>query len=435
LVQCVRIAAILFLSLSCAIIAGCRASSSSSSGGGGGNNAAPRQEFKPRPNIILIVADDLGYADLGCQNLSKDVRTPYIDSLAANGVRCTNAYVSGTVCSPTRAGLLTGRYQQRFGHELNPGPDTAGTYGLPLDQATLPQQLKNVGYTTAMIGKWHLGAGPEMHPTQRGFDEFFGFLGGAHDYGIVGKGANALQRGTRPVEKTDYLTDAFTREAVGFIERQARASAASAAAQGAEKKPFFLYLAYNAVHVPLQAPPQYAARFPDEKDDNRRTMLAMLAAMDEGVGQLLTKLREHNLEEDTLIIFLSDNGAPTHANASRNTPFRGVKNTTWDGGIHVPLIVQWKGSLPAGKVYDQPVVSLDIAPTIFAVAGVSTLPKGRYDGVELLPYLSGANRNPPHDVLYWRSGEQWAVRSGNDKLTRADVTAPPKLFNLSKDPG
>jgi len=161
----------------------------------------------------------------------------------------------------------------------------------------------------------------------------------------------------------------------------------------------------------------------------------MLTAMDEGVGQILAKLREHKLEEDTLIFFISDNGGPTHANASRNAPLRGVKNTAWEGGLRVPFIVQWKGSLPAGKVYEHPVISIDIAPTIFSVAGVSTLPKGRYDGVELLPYLSGANPSPPHDALFWRAGEQWAVRAANFKLTHADVSAPPKLFDLSKDPG
>jgi arylsulfatase A-like enzyme len=430
--KCFRNAVLLLLSWM--TLAGCGARQSSD-GGGAGATAGARREFKPRPNVILIIADDLGYADLGCQNLSKDARTPYIDSLAANGVRLTNAYVSAALCSPARAGLLTGRYQQRFGHEHNPGPDSAETYGLPLDQPTLPQQLKSVGYTTAMIGKWHLGNRPEFHPTRRGFDEFFGFLGGAHGYNTVGQGHNALQRGTTPVDKTDYLTDAFTREAADFIDRQARASAGAGGAGSAEKKPFFLYLTYNAVHTPMQAPLQYLARFPDEKDDTRKAMLAMLTAMDEGIGQVLAKLREHKLEDDTLIFFISDNGGPTHANGSRNAPLRGVKNTLWEGGIRVPFIVQWKGSLPAGKVYAHPVIALDIAPTIFAVAGVSTLPKGKYDGVELLPYLSGANPNPPHDALFWRSGEQWAVRAGDHKLTRADVSAPAKLFDLSEDAG
>ena len=420
------------LFVSCLILAGCGGGQSSGSGGGGAS-AGARREFKPRPNVILIVADDLGYADLGCQNLSRDVRTPYIDSLAANGVRMASGYVSGTLCSPSRAGLLTGRYQQRFGHEHNPGPDSADTFGLPLDQPTLPQQLKSVGYTTAMVGKWHLGNRPEFHPTRRGFDEFFGFLGGAHGYNTVGQGANVLQRGTQPLDKTDYLTDVFSREAAEFIDRQGRARSAAGAWGEPDRKPFFLYLAYNAVHTPMQAPLQYLARFPDEKDDTRKAMLAMLTAMDEGVGQVLAKLREHRLEEDTLIVFLSDNGGPTHANGSRNAPLRGVKNTAWEGGIRVPFIVQWKGSLPAGKVYDHPVIALDIAPTIYSVAGVSTLPKGRYDGVELLPYLSGANPSPPHDALFWRSGEQWAVRSGTHKLTRADVSAPPKLFDLTKD--
>ena len=411
-------------------IVGCGASGTRVDGSGGGAGGA-RREFKPRPNVILIVADDLGYADLGCQNLSKDVRTPYIDQLATNGVRCTNGYVSAALCSPARAGLLTGRYQQRFGHEHNPGPDTAETFGLPLDQATLPQQLKSVGYTTAMIGKWHLGNRPEFHPTRRGFDEFFGFLGGAHGYNTVGQGANVLQRGTQPLDKTDYLTDAFSREAVQFIERQA----ARQQVRTEPPNPFFLYLTYNAVHTPMQAPLQYLARFPDETDDTRKTMLAMLTAMDEGIGQVMAKLRERRLEEDTLIFFVSDNGGPTHANGSRNAPLRGVKNTLWEGGIRVPFIVQWKGSLPAGKIYNHPVIALDIAPTIYSVAGVSTLPKGRYDGVELLPYLGGSNPSPPHDALYWRAGEQWAVRAGSHKLTRADVSQPPRLFDVSKDPG
>ena len=418
----------------------------SGDGGASASSGGVNREFKSRPNVILIVADDLGYADLGCQNLARDVRTPYIDSLALNGVRMTNGYVPSVVCSPSRAGLLTGRYPQRFGHEFNPGPDTADTFGLPLDQVTLPQALKTVGYTTAMVGKWHLGTRPEQHPQRRGFDEFFGFLGGAHAYDIVGTDRNVLMRGTQPLASTDYLTDAFSREAVEFIDRQARRRAADAGGgagaggdAAAASQPFFLYLAYNAVHTPMQAPPHYFARFPDVKDDTRRTMLAMLAAVDDGVGRVLAKVREHGLEEDTLIFFLSDNGAPTRANGSRNTPLRGVKNTAWDGGIKVPFIVQWKGSLPAGKVYEHPVSALDVAPTIFALAGIPTLPRGKYDGVELLPFLAGATAAaaapPPHDALYWRYGEQWAIRSGNHKLTRADVTAPPRLFDLSHDPG
>ncbi len=383
--------------------------------------AAPR-----RPNIIIVVADDLGYADLGCQNIARDVKTPSIDSLAAAGVRFTNGYVSGTLCSPTRAGLLTGRYQQRFGFEYNDGPEARDKFGLPMDQVTLAQSLRAAGYATGMAGKWHLGSRPGMHPTRRGFDTFLGFLGGAHNYNAVGQGPNAVQRGTVPVEKVDYLTDTFTREAVAFIDRQAAA-----------QKPFFFYLAYNAVHTPLQAPPRYLERFSGVTDEKRRSMLAMLSALDDGVGQVLGRLRAHKIEENTLIFFLSDNGAPTMGNASRNTPLRGVKNTAWEGGVRVPMLVQWKGTLPAGKVYDRPVIQLDILPTALAAARVPAAPKDvPLDGVDLVPFLTAATgAGAPHEALYWRYDEQWAIRSGDHKLTHADTTRPPMLFDLSKDPG
>jgi len=379
---------------------------------------------KRRPNVIVIVADDLGYADVGCQGLSRDVKTPHLDSLAAAGVRFTNGYVSGPLCSPTRAGLLTGRYQQRFGFEYNDGPQVREAFGLPVDQVTVARALQDAGYATGMAGKWHLGHRPEMHPTRRGFGTFFGFLGGAHTYNGVGRGPNAVQRGTEPVQTVDYLTDAFTREAVEFVDREAKA-----------QKPFFFYLAYNAVHTPMQAPPRYLERFPNVTDEKRRSMLAMLSALDDGVGQVLAKLREHKLEENTLIFFLSDNGGPTQGNGSLNTPLRGVKSTLWEGGVRVPMLAQWKGTLPAGKVYDQPVIQLDIAPTVLAAAGVPPPRDVRLDGVDIVPFLTGRDSGTPHDALYWRYDEQWAVRSGSYKLTRADTTRAPMLFDLSKDPG
>lgn len=388
---------------------------------------AEQQRQQRRPNIIIVVADDLGYADLGCQGISKDVKTPHIDSLAAAGVRFTNSYVSGPLCSPTRAGLLTGRYQQRFGFEYNDGPQARDTFGLPVEQVTLAQSLKDAGYATGMAGKWHLGNRLEMHPTRRGFDTFFGFLGGAHSYNAVGQGANAVQRGSAPVEKVGYLTEDFTREAVSFIDRQA-----------AEKKPFFYYLAYNAVHTPMQAPPRYLERFSGVTDDKRRSMLAMLSALDDGVGQVLTTLRKHGIEENTLIFFLSDNGAPTLGNSSQNKPLRGVKNTVWEGGVRVPMLVQWKGTVPAGKVYDKPVIQLDIMPTVLAAARVPTPKDGPpLDGVDLAPFLTGDKSAAmvPHEALYWRYDEQWAIRSGDYKLTRADTTRPPMLFDLSRDIG
>lgn len=375
-----------------------------------------------KPNIIYIVADDLGYADIGAQQLSKDVKTPNIDSIATKGVRFTSGYVSCPVCSPTRAGLMTGRYQQRFGHEFNPGPNESEQFGLPLDQVTLAQSLKNAGYATGMVGKWHLGFQPAMHPTKRGFDEFFGFLAGAHAYNKVGEGKNVLMRGTTPLESTDYLTDAFGREAAGFVERSIKSD-----------KPFFLYLAFNAIHTPQEAPQKYLERFPDVKDDKRKRALAMLSATDEAVGLVLDQIKQNKLEEKTLIVFHTDNGGPTNGNGSINTPLRGFKGDTWEGGIRVPFAMQWTGKLPAGKVYDKPVIALDVFPTACAAAGAE-LPKDvKLDGVDLTPFLTGQSDGSPHEALYWRFGNQWAVRSGNFKLVKPRGQQSPQLFDLASD--
>lgn len=360
-----------------------------------------------RPNIIVIVADDLGYADVGFHGC-RDIPTPNIDSLARGGTRFTSGYVSCPVCSPTRAGIMTGRYQQRFGHEFNPGPQMNGglseEFGLSLDEATLPQLLKAAGYATGMVGKWHLGAGPKHHPLQRGFQEYFGFLGGAHPYlNLRPDGARSVFRGTEPVDEKEYLTDAFAREAVAFIDRHRQAS-------------FFLYLTFNAVHTPLQAIAKYLERFPKIEDVRRRTYAAMLSAMDDAIGAVTAKVREAGLDEDTLLFFFSDNGGPPLANASRNDPLRGAKGTTFEGGIRVPFVIQWKGRVPAGKVYGQPVISLDVLPTSLAAAGAKP-PEGRLiDGVDLLPYLAGGKKGTPHETLYWRFGKQKAIRRGNLKL-------------------
>lgn len=377
------------------------------------------------PNVVIIVADDLGYADVGCQGQSRDVRTPNIDSIAKAGVRFTNGYVSCPVCSPTRAGLMTGRYQQRFGFEQNPLEKEIDRFGLPLDEITLPAQMKKAGYVTGMVGKWHLGDRPEFRPPKRGFDEFFGFVGGAHGYVnnkvAATKSANAIRRGDEPVGESAYLTDAFSREAVSFIERH-------------KSEPFFLYLPYNAVHTPQQAPPKYVARFKNVKDKRRQMALAMLSALDDGVGRVLDKLREHKLEENTLVIFFSDNGGPTQANGSRNTPFRGHKGETLEGGIRIPFMMQWPGHLPAAKVDDRVIVQLDIFPTVLGVAG-GDVPKDRtIDGKDLLPYLMGKNAEPVHNALYWRFGPRRAMLTGDWKL-HWNGDEPPQLFDLAKDPG
>ena len=364
-----------------------------------------------RPNVIVIVADDLGYADLGCYG-GRDVPTPNIDSLANNGIRFTNGYVTAPVCSPTRAGLITGRYQQRFGHEFNPGSTPENGFGLPLDQTTLPQILREHGYATGMVGKWHLGVRPKYRPTERGFDEYFGFLTGAHSYVELNpSGPNPILRGTTPVEERAYLTDAFAREASAFVERH-------------HDEPFFLYLTFNAIHTPMQATEKYLSRFPHIPDEKRRTMAAMLSAMDDAVGRVLETLRKRQLEDDTLIIFISDNGGPTPANASRNDPLSGFKGQLLEGGIRVPFIVQWKRRIPGGRVEDVPVNSLDVFPTALAAAGVSA-PRN-IDGQDL---TRAGNR-----ALYWRFGGPRAIRRGNYKLLMLPGNKP-MLFDLSNDPG
>ncbi len=380
-----------------------------------------------KPNIIIIVGDDMGYADIGVHGC-KDIPTPHIDSLAKNGIRCTSGYVSGPYCSPTRAGLMTGRYQQRFGHEFNPGPNPVQQFGLPLTEVTLADKLKAGGYATGMVGKWHLGNDPKFNPVNRGFQEYFGFLGGAHQYfpaGGTGKGQQAapILRGLEPIAEKEYLTDAFAREAVAYIDKH-------------QRDPFFLYLTFNAVHTPMQSAEKYLARFPDVKDQKRRTYCGMMSAMDDAIGSVLKKLDDSQLTENTLIFFVSDNGGPP-VNASSNGPLHGNKAQTWEGGIRVPYLVQWKGKIPAGKTFDQPVIQLDFHPTALAAAGIKSDEKApKLDGVNLLPHLLGDVASPPHDALYWRFGEQTAIRSGNMKLVKARGGSPDwELYDLAADLG
>ena len=374
-----------------------------------------------KPNIVILLADDLGYGETGPQG-NKQIPTPSLDSIAANGVRFTNGYVSCPVCSPTRAGLMTGRYQQRFGHEMNPGPaESASTdFGLPLSETTLAARLKSAGYATGIVGKWHLGYAKGYMPTDRGFDEFFGFLGGAHPYFVKeNTGTNAIRRGSEPIDEKEYLTDAFAREAVSFVNRH-------------KEKPFFLYLPFNAVHAPLQAPDKYLQRFTSIKDKKRQTFAAMLSAMDDAIGKVLASIRENDLENDTLIFFLSDNGGPTPSTTSANGPLRGYKGQVYEGGFRVPYMVQWKGHIPAGKVYDKPVISLDIAPTACALADAKT-ENAKFDGVNILPFLEDTAKRP-HDTLYWRFGQQSAIRDGDWKLVK-NLEGKTELFDLSTDIG
>ena len=390
-----------------------------------------------RPNIVVIVADDMGYADVGFHG-SRDIPTPNIDALARGGIHFTNAYVSGPYCSPTRAGLLTGRYQQRFGHEFNPvgNPEP----GLPLHEVTMADRLKAAGYRTALFGKWHLGTAPSLHPMERGFDEFFGFLGGDHSYfDAMPASDDAIFDGRKPVAHVEYLTDELADRAVRFIERE-------------RSRPFFLYLAFNAVHTPMHATDKYLARFTHIADEQRRTYAAMLSAMDDGVGRTMAALRAAGLEENTLIFFFSDNGGPTMptttVNGSSNAPLRGSKRQTWEGGIRVPFIIHWKGHLAAGKTDPRPIIQLDVLPTALAAAGVPVRPEWKLDGVELLPFLTGKVSGPPHEALYWRLGGMMAIRKGDWKLVKTSEgplrDADPavlsdlsdaQLYNLADDIG
>jgi arylsulfatase A-like enzyme len=390
-----------------------------------------------KPNILIIVADDLGYGELSCQG-NPQIPTPAIDSLAREGVRFTSGYVSGPYCSPTRAGLMTGRYQERFGHEFNPGPAQSAPveFGLSLKEKTIGNRFKELGYATGWFGKSHLGYLPQYHPLKRGFDEYYGFLGGAHDYlDAAADGHNPILRGTNRVSEVGYTTEAFGKEAVGFIEKHRSES-------------WLCYLAFNAVHAPLESTEKYLSRFANIADRKRHTFAAMLSAMDDAVASVLATLRRYHLEENTLIFFFSDNGGPTRQTTSGNAPLRGFKAQTWEGGVRVPWIVQWKGHIQGGKVDDRPVIQLDILPTALAAAGVTAKPAWKLDGVNLLPCLTGKNSAPPHEALFWRFGGQMAIRKGDWKLVKGpglsageEVLTQPttlsgaELYNLTTDIG
>ena len=394
-------------------------------------------QVKP-PNIVLIVTDDMGYADIGLHG-GREIPTPNIDALMKSGTRFTDAYVTGPYCSPTRAGLLTGKYPQRFGHEFNlPVNAQMIDTGLPLTETLLPARLKTAGYRTAMFGKWHLGLGESYHPMSRGFDEFFGFLGGEHSYIAVGEGINPLLDGRKPAAGVTYLTDVLADRAVDFIKRS-------------RSSPFFLYLAFNAVHTPMQAPEKYLARFPKITDPQRKSYAAMLSAMDDGIGRTMEAIRTSGLDENTLVVFMNDNGGPTMPgttiNASSNAPLRGSKRQTWEGGIRVPFALRWVGRVPQGRVERRPVIQLDVFPTALAAAGIATNDL-KIDGVNLLPFLTGSSLQRPHDTLYWRLGEHMAIRQGDWKLVKTaegplrtgsfdtlESLAEAQLFDLSKDIG
>ena len=377
--------------------------------------SSPAATIPAKPNIIVFYADDFGYADLGCQGVVKDIRTPNIDAIAKNGVRMLNGYSTAPQCVPSRAGMISGRYQNRFGVEANPGDFTEFK-----TITTSPQRMQAAGYVTAMFGKWHLG--PESDIATHGFTHTFPF---AFNHSCT---SNITMDGKdRPTGKLDcgdtYHIDACGQAAVSLIERY-------------KDKPFFFYVAFRAPHVPLDAPKKYLDRFPGAMPDQRREALGMISAVDDNVGLITAKLKELNLTEKTLVFFMADNGAPLKVtkragwDGSLNDPLRGEKGMLTEGGMHEPFVACWPGTIPPGQVYAQPVISLDIGATAVALAGVSVKP-GELDGVNLIPFLTGANKAAPHDSLYWRWCGQAAIREGDWKLLHAGKRE--YLFNLKAD--
>ncbi|MDF2773722.1 MAG: atsA 9 [Geminicoccaceae bacterium] len=381
-----------------------------------------------RPNVVLIMMDDMGYGDLGSYG-APDVRTPHIDRLAREGVRLTNAYANGHVCSPTRAALISGRYPQRFGIEKAiAAPTTADSaLGLPVTGTSLPALLKRNGYATGLIGKWHLGFRREFSPQAHGFDDFFGFLAGAHDYY-----RGTVIDGTTPVPLAGYLTDEITKRAVSFIDSHATG-------------PFFLEVAYNAVHWPFQPPdrppteaerssPRRLVQMPDDSvPATRHDYVKMLERADDGVGKILAALEQHGLTRNTLVIFTNDNGGEW---LSRNAPFFHRKGTLWEGGIRVPLIVRWPSALGAGKTSTQVALTMDLTASILAATGTKAPGSYRPDGVNILPVLGG--RVPVLERhVFWRieqpARRQLAIRSGRWKLLMDGGAT--FLFDLASDPG
>ena len=418
-------------------------------------------ESSSRPNVVLIVVDDLGYGELGCYG-GREIPTPNIDALAARGTRFTSGYVTAPFCAASRAALLTGRYQTRFGFEYNPigAKNSMPGIGLPVAEKTIADRLRDSGYATGLVGKWHLGGTAEFHPQRRGFDEFFGFLHEGHYYvpgpwqGVTtwlrkktlpdgGKGRwsspdgrivwstqsghneheydtdNPLLRSSQPVDEKANLTDVFTREACDFIGRH-------------QAQPFFLYLAYNAVHSPMQGADQYMKKFAHMEDIQRRIFAAMLSHLDDSVGQVLSKLRESGTEENTIVVFLSDNGGPTKELTASNTPLRGGKGELLEGGIRVPFIVSWKNHIPSGKEMGAPVTSMDATATALDLAKVAS-EKTKTDGVSLLPLLTGQREQFSERPLFWRVGKQNAMRLGDWKLERSGKEW--QLYDLAHDIG
>lgn len=372
-----------------------------------------------QPNILLIVADDIGIGDTGFSG-GKDFPTPFIDRIAKEGIIFSSAYLTAPVCSPSRAGILSGRYQQRFGHEMNPSEGGVHQQGLPLSEKLLPARLAAAGYRTGIVGKWHLGTEEAYHPLQRGFAEQpLGFLGGSRNYNGVGKGiGKGLLTDDKPVELNGYLTDAFGDAAVGFINRN-------------KGKPWFLYAAFNAAHGPLQPNEAVMARVPESLKGDRRKFAGLMLSLDDNIGKLLAAIKASEQDEDTLVVFISDNGGQTLVGAS-NLDLRGHKGMTWEGGIRTPMAMRWPGKISPGTICATPTITLDISATFMDLA-TGSVPKD-YDGRSLLGMLTHQEKLDDNRPLHWRFGTKWATRVGDWKIIRATEGEGVELYNLALDP-
>ena len=384
-----------------------------------------------KPNIIFLFSDDAGYEDFGFQG-SNVMITPNLDKLANQGIKFTQGYVTDATCGPSRAGLITGKYQQKFGYQeinvpgyMSPNSKYLGDdMGLPVDQKTIADYLKKLGYKSAAYGKWHLGNADRFHPLKRGFDEFYGFRGGARSYfpyqnfkGIHHD--NKMERNFGTFEEPNgYATDVFAEEAIKFIEKN-------------KKNPFFIYLAFNAVHTPMHATKEDLAKFPKLKG-KRQQVAAMTLALDRACGKVLDKLKELGLDDNTIIVFSNDNGGPTDKNASLNLPLSGTKSNHLEGGVRVPYLIKWPKKIKAGKTYNYPVSTLDLLPTFYAAAGGDVKDLEEIDGVNLIPYLNGSKKERPHQYLFWKKEARAVCRENDWKLIRF-ADRPAELYDLSKD--
>lgn len=384
-----------------------------------------------KPNIVFILSDDAGYADFGFQG-STEFKTPELDKLAKKSVKFTQAYVSAAVCGPSRAGMLTGQYQQKFGFEENnvPGYMSASgllgdEMGLPTNQLTIANYLKKQGYTTALFGKWHMGNADRYHPTKRGFDEFYGFRGGARSYlpydknNVLTKNEDRLERGFgNYLEHKGYLTDKLANEAISFINKN-------------KKSPFFIYLSFNAVHTPMEATKEDLKHF-SHLTGKRKILAAMTLAMDRAIGTVLNELKKQGLANNTLVVFTNDNGGPSDANQSNNSPLSGTKANHLEGGIRVPFLMSWPGKLKKNTTYNYPVSTLDLFPTFLNVANGNSSKLKQLDGVDLIPYVNEENKERPHKVLFWKKENRAAIRNMDWKLIRFP-DRPAELYNLKED--